>query len=104
MSRQPFGFLYLGVAFQAKKWDNNHHSWREGEFGRTAAKHTLPKSRLRSYLSESKLEEKDSPASGGLAGFQSRVLRTSISPEINNFPKTQERIRPRECYPQTGRT
>ncbi len=69
LSRQPFVLLPPGVAFQARTWDNNDHSWREGEAGRIAAKHTLSTPRLRSYVSESKLEKNHSPASGGLAGL-----------------------------------
>ena len=55
---QPLASLPIGLAFQAGTWDNNDHSWREGAPGRIAAKHTLPGSRLRSYVPESKLEEK----------------------------------------------
>jgi hypothetical protein len=67
--RQPFGSR-LRVASLLGTWDKYNHTWREGAPGRTAAKHILPKPRLRSYVSESKLEENHSPASGGLAGFR----------------------------------
>ena len=83
LARQPFTLLLRGVAFRAGTWDNNDHGWREGATGRIAAKHTLPKPRLRSYVSESKLEENHRPASGALAGFQSRGLSFCILRSLN---------------------